>query len=334
LLLRNQSALLTKNTDLSQLTPDARSAILLQQSRLAWFIEWWPYFSAALLLGGISLIVWGAILWKARQNKVDERDDEEIAKLKADRAHTSIATEKTQHEVHELMRQNQATPEGAAIIREQEEQLAGAGVANFGEETLWKPPPSGGPVGTEDDTVSNITVAATGSPASPRLHFRPGGAASQSIETAAKVVECFSDALGSVAHIVTEVRVGSTLADVGITWNVGNKPNLLVDVRTVRSVQTRPYVDQAVTWAIRAKRNAGNVLKAVILPVVFLILPDDEEFNVHGALDRVRQNVDELGRDLVDLMIIVGPMGRIDEELIRTLKWSAVGIDVVGLESH
>ncbi|WP_433288323.1 hypothetical protein [Micromonospora sp. CA-244673] len=326
LLLRNQSTLKIPQKEFLQLNAEAREAIRAQQIQVAFMLHYWPYVSAALLMVGLSFIVWGAVLWRRQQSRTDTREVAELAKIEAER-------EKTYQETLVLLRDHQAPPRIEEQLQEENEVTESA---------------------TEDDAplpVDSVEAPRRASdpdvappaqrgnrPAFPSLYTLTQKATQD-------VIYAFVSTYGNELDIVPEIRIGATRVDAAVTSRNPGMSNLLLDVKVVRPQRTsvRNRVDDAIAWALRVRRAAKMELKQPFLPVVFFVVdvngsPDQQALFQTGQLEssslvvgRVREALDDLTGMELPLLIAVGALDDITPGVLKTIAWKAQTPRVVDL---
>ncbi|WP_148272265.1 hypothetical protein [Micromonospora maris] len=262
-LLRSQKALLVPERDILLLAPSAAKAVRSQQDQLAWLIRHWPMVSLVLVILGVSLVVKGAIMWKRRQDRLNERDDAEIDRLKAER-------EKFHQETLALARQHQESPSQADVSLE-EKAAESAGEENF------------------EDLSSVRTAANDGGPASPSNSSVPeqradeGTSSKKHLDALTLQVEAEELVLRNIRSfyrghldIVRDVRINGVRADALVVSQSSNMPNLILDIRIVLVHPNWLYyfrrrLQESIRWISQVKGEAVAELHADVKPVVLFV---------------------------------------------------------------
>jgi len=91
-------------SDLANLTPAAQSIINVRQETALWFLQNIKWVSALLSISGIAFLSTGITLWVRKQQKLDQRDDVELAikKLELEKMTPTQILEKAVREIQEV----------------------------------------------------------------------------------------------------------------------------------------------------------------------------------------------------------------------------------------
>ncbi|MFF0824971.1 hypothetical protein ACFYUR_31745 [Micromonospora haikouensis] len=264
-LLRSQKALLVPEKEMSLLVPSAARAVRSQQDQLTWLIRFWPFVSAALVVLGAFFIVKGAIMWKHRQDRLNERDDAEIDRVKAER-------EKFHQETLTLARQHQESPIQADASLEEKAAESAEGEpsddrtvgseASSGDETPEGSSHSSVPEQRADDemTISQKQLRAM----------------ALQVEAEELILRKFRSLYRGNLDLVRDVRIAGLRADSLVMSRVPNAPNLILDVRTV-SVRPnwvpnlRRRLQESLRWISQVKVAAAAELHADVKPLVLFV---------------------------------------------------------------
>lgn len=237
LLLRSQSALNTSERQLAELTPAARRAVRAQQGQIAWLVHAWPYCSVLLLTAGLTFVVAGAVMWRRRQARVDDREAAELSKIQAEDS-------KTRQEVLMLLRESQEVAEPGDV----DERPATVDTASEPLATVYREP-----------------VAAT-EPSPERSPYQMVG---QSVVTA------FAQAFAGRVDIVTNVRAGYLEVDAALLAKDARAfPNLVVNVTLVsrrNAADLRHRLHQALEWGAAVRGTMRTRFGADFRPVALLV---------------------------------------------------------------
>ncbi|MFI7647397.1 hypothetical protein ACIBTZ_15130 [Micromonospora sp. NPDC049460] len=336
LLLRNQAVLGTTQAQLQALPPESRSAVRLQQEQMTFLLQSWPYISGFLIFAGLGLVGWGAVAWKKQQNRTDNREIAELAKLEADR-------EKTYQETLLLLREHQGSPEE---VQEQREEEA-AEVVSSEEGIQLK--------GTEATTQDSHAAPADQTEGSnvalppPTQGYRSGEYLHQLAETGVKLaVEAFESAYGRMVDIVPNVRFGNYFADFVVTSRRRSLPDLAVDIKFLGTGNrnTRNRVRDAIVWAMQVKNLSPKEFQTKIVPVVIMIhgypsgsqeslfdTPDAGR-SISRAADIASQELAAAGLEGLNLPLIIAfsSTGQIPPHALRDMDWHTPGPRVIVLK--
>ncbi|MEV6691287.1 hypothetical protein AB0M35_07440 [Micromonospora sp. NPDC051196] len=264
LLLRSQKALLVSEKDISLLAPSAAKAVRSQQDQLAWLIRYWPIVSVVLVVLGASLVVKGAIMWKRRQDRLNERDDAEIDRVKAER-------EKFHQETLLLARQHQESPSQADVSLEEK------AAESVGEENSEGRPSV--PAADDDDGTS----AGPSQPSVPEQRADEETASKKQLRAMTLQVEAEELVLRKVRSLyrghldmVRDVRIGNVRADALAMSRSPDMPSLILDIRTVLVrpdwlTHFRRRFQESLRWMSQVKDVAATELHADVKPVVLFV---------------------------------------------------------------
>jgi hypothetical protein len=269
-LLRTQKTVSVTTKQLTELSPDARTATEIQQAQVLWLLNSWPVISAALLAGGIALIIIGAVIWKRRQDVLNSKEAAEIRKIDAE-------SEKAQQESVALSRANQETPKETEVALE--EKATEVGDAQLEGEIL-----EAGTLTTSESRAETVRPAPTAGAALSALQAIL--AASEDLAPEARgLIKLLSSqelTLQAIerefpdADIVRNVRIIKDRADFVVTTKHQSMPGIVVDVTRLPPGITASLdiYDRRRDWADRITLQAPSILKINIRPVVVLIISE------------------------------------------------------------
>ncbi|TWJ25376.1 hypothetical protein JD76_05546 [Micromonospora endolithica] len=293
----------------------------------------WPYVTGFLVVSGLCLVVWGAISWKKQQTRTDSREVAELAKLEAER-------EKTYQETLLLLREHQEPPEEAEKILEEkigEEELGSAEESEASDELSSNSHGPSEPVPSEPLVRTlNPAVVTLGAPA-----IRARGRAVMD-----GIIEAFATAFGKGADIVPDVRLGGTHMDAVITSRLEHIPNLVLDVRladgNLNNVRNR--MNEAIVWAIRARRVGRKQLGTNVVPAVFLVVTDSVLTGQKSLFGDVApsprfQKVVRFASDILEevadveipLNVVIAEVSSITPAALLKIDWRTTGARVIAL---
>ncbi|WP_194822740.1 hypothetical protein [Micromonospora sp. S-DT3-3-22] len=332
LLLRSQNVLITPQKQLTELPPEAQSAVRLQQKQMTLLLHVWPYVTGFLVIVGLCLVVWGAVCWKKQQTRTDSREVAELAKLEVDR-------EKTYQETLLLLRGHQEPPEAAAEALEEKLKEEEQGSA---EESPPLDEASGSSRGSVDSPFPDPPVRQL----NPKL-FGPEARASRARGRVVmdRVIGTITEALGKGADITRDVRLGRTHIDAVITSRLASLPDLVLDVRMVDSVNNlRNRLNDAIVWAIRARQVGKEELSTKFVPVVFLVVAEPEAAGQRSLFgDVVRSSrmdktisiasefVEEISDVRIPLNVVIGELSSITPAALQSISWRTAETRVIVL---
>jgi hypothetical protein len=264
-LLRPQNALLVPEKEISLLVPAAETAVRSQQDQLALLIRNWPFASAVLVVLGTLLVTKGAIMWKRRQDRLNERDDAEIDRVKAER-------EKFHQETLALARQHQESLSQADASLE-EKAAESVGEKNLGDEksrlevtTAGDKTPEGSlqASASEQHDDEKMTIS--------KKQLR---ALTLQVEAEELVVKKVRSFYRGHLDVVRDVRIGNLRADSLIISRSPDMPNLILDIRTVFIhpdwvANLRHRLQSSLRWMSQVKEGAAE-LHTDIKPVALFV---------------------------------------------------------------
>ena len=275
-LLRTQKTVSTTSKQLSELSPDARTATEVQQSQLLWLLRVWPWVSVLLLLVGITFIAIGGIQWRKRQNVLNEKETAEIKKLDSEREKADAEKEKVYQESIALSRSNKETPTEA--LESIEEKTSESPSADNDPDDL--------PTEAASESVTEVERPEQATFDSTQAALTTIMAASQDLAPEARG---YIETLGSLeltsqairrslpnASITRNVRIGSTRADFVITTRENDRFDLVIDVR--RLTHNASHLSESVrriqAWAEKVSSATNAIPIKNYRPLSIMVLPE------------------------------------------------------------
>ena len=287
LLLRSQKVILVPEKELNSYGPAARDALRLQQHQMTWLLKMWPYVSISFIILGIALSLVGAVIWKHRQDVVNEKEREEIEKIRADRA-------KIHQEVLVLLRQGQVSTEEA---------IEGIERRIFEEEADSEPDRL---LSTDILTVirgdDSSPVGATGDDVPPPGPIIQG--MQRYIRAEQEVLDALRAVYGGKMDAVRDVRVGRSRVDLVVTSRLSDRPNLLVEVHAVGSKNIRnisKVLEKSFQWTFEVRGEAYHELGGIFHPAIIVILDPEIVGPVQSNVGRVVAALDRATRRMGDI---------------------------------
>ncbi|MFI6263133.1 hypothetical protein [Micromonospora sp. NPDC051006] len=270
LLLRSQKTVMVTEKQLADLSPNARDAVEAQQKQALWIINYWPPVSIVLFAIGTVLIVVGAVIWKKRQDLLNDRESAELEKVK-------LEHEKTRHEIRALIRDNKEGEEEAveAAIKESAADPPSSDQDDRTEVPRPRPPtekeerPDDG--SRASTTRTNISALKTVATNVGSLEIR---GMLNYIRAQEEAVLYLERVYAGKLDVVRNVRLGVDRADFMVTSDTEDMPNLAVDVSQINGTSVaRPKVRQSLEWAQEARYAARQSFRGRFRPVVFFVIP-------------------------------------------------------------
>ncbi|MFE2614340.1 hypothetical protein ACFXA2_12070 [Micromonospora chalcea] len=334
-----------------RLTPEARDAVQVQQQQISFLLNFWPYFTTSMLILGLGFVLWGAISWKRQQDRANDREVAEIAKLQ-------IENEKTYHEVLTLARAHQASPEEAEQAREDKmtEALEPSGRDSEAQDPT---PPT-----TSDQLEGQISRTEETTTPSARVNTpeiredragteqwqpkprqtpltRSEGLKEFGKEVVRAAMKAFTRSYGPGIDIVPEVSLGGTIWDAVIISDMNSLPNLALDVKVVGHVgNTRNRLYDSIVGALKISQAAPDELREVFTPTAFLIVDDlnaevNEDQNkrrLSSVVRIVERETEALSGLLVPMNVVVATFDSLASAKLHNIDWRTSSPRVVVLD--
>ncbi|MEH0821505.1 MULTISPECIES: TipAS antibiotic-recognition domain-containing protein [unclassified Micromonospora] len=276
-LMKSQKATTMRADDVAKMDPASREALTIQQGHLLMTLKIWPYISGSLLILGLALVVYGGVKWRQRQRVLDNREDEEIQRIKAEK-------EKLVQEAASFMRAHQlpVDEQVQALEKELEQEL---------EEDGTTDPEIPGPSGKTSDAEETARDVKERMPSQREPEGSSWVSSIRIPEDAPKTVQ------GVLRHYITqeraiervklmfngkvevarEVQIGPRRVDAVLTSLDPSLPNLVVDIDIVSGPinKIREKIAHAMRSASEVSYEAERRLNNHFHPLVMLVVPSD-----------------------------------------------------------
>ena len=289
---------------LADLSPDSKSAVLEQQRQALWVINHWPHASFFLAAIGLLLIFIGGAIWKTRQDRLNERESEDLKSVR-------LEHERIRHEIRSLIRKNKEADDETVDAIDQSSEAAELAPTEDTSQTATaedvpnprKPSDTTNP-GTAAPTMSSGTRANIEA-----LQIVKRNAGTKEIRGMLAYIQAQEEALLYLERLyegkldyVRGVRIGRERADFMVTSDTDEMPHLAVDVATLSGLSTttvRRRVSQAIEWARAASYSTHKEFNGPFRPVIFFVSPDVQNSRLREvAFREIEQALDR--RDLAD----------------------------------
>ncbi|QDY10227.1 hypothetical protein FJK98_26330 [Micromonospora sp. HM134] len=302
-LIKTQKASLVKNNEVSDLSPTSKGALEIQQNQMLWLLKSWPFISGTLMLAGMLLLIFGAAIWKRRQDVLNEREASEIRRTNAEeeklrqesaallRAHREPLEEQLQaveekaREVEQISErgpeQEAQPPDNSDLNKEARESERAATSAEFWLDSFEIP--SGAP-----KNVANV------------LNY---------LRIEERAIERIGNMYKGDVDVSRQVRLGDARVDATFTSLSSDLPNLVVDVKYLSGSfhQIRSKVEEAVLEASSNSRAVTEVSKSIFRPVIIFVTPptkdSDARYIVDNVLEQVLDDMREIERPPLTVII-------------------------------
>ncbi|WP_145780938.1 hypothetical protein [Micromonospora taraxaci] len=303
LLLRSQKAVMVTQKQLADLSPDSKSAVLEQQRQALWVINHWPHASIALGAIGLLLIFIGGTIWKTRQDRLNERESEDLTSVK-------LEQERVRHEIRSLIRQNKETDDETVDAIDQSleaEEVAPTEESSQSATAEDLPNPRKPSDKANQETAPTMSSGTRANIEALQIVKRNAG--TKEIRGMLAYIQAQEEALLYLERLyegkldyVRGVRVGRERADFIVTSDTDDMPHLAVDVATLSGLTTtvvRRRVLQAIEWARTASYSTHKEFNGPFRPVIFFVSPDLQNSKLRDLAFREIEQA--LGvRDLAD----------------------------------
>ncbi|QKW13033.1 hypothetical protein [Verrucosispora sp. NA02020] len=273
---------------LSDLSPDSKSAILEQQRQALWVINHWPRASIFLAGVGVVLILVGGTVWKRRQDRLNERES-------ADLKSVNLEQERTRHEIRALIRQNkEADEETVDAIGQSSEVAEIAPTENTPQSgTAEEVPNPRRHSDTASQDIATPTISSGTRANIEALQIVKKNAGTKEIRGMLAYIQAQEEALLYLERLyegkldyVRGVRIGRDRADFVVTSDTDEMPHLAVDVATISGPSTtavRRRVSQAIEWARAASYSTHKEFNGPFRPVIFFVSSDLQNSRLRDA---------------------------------------------------